>query len=808
MSDEQTIYISPDDDLTNVRERLKQLQSRRITLVIPNQTQLRSHVAWKVLHTSAREMGKDIVVVSSDPQIRSVAQAAKFRVAHSLESSISGSSRPASRPGRSTRGTGSTSARSRRPQPQQWPGEHTTLQPGPTGRTYTEEETTTASPRTPTPLPSPYDTGGRYERPYDFRQDVPPIQPLAPQQLEEEPDLLLEDYQQAQDIRQAAQRASERQAASTPEQAPVTPRMPQGRISTPLPDLSDDPFAYMEDSQPPPPLREQHGSARVLDYDSDEHPAVDITEMPTSVIENQIEYRSGDQGDFVSRTEAPPTPSPRSWAAPTPTPPVPEREPARTPGAEFDEDALPAVEERPTQEPPPSARPAAAAPGAKSSRPLQLPQTRPERPRATPRLASPAGRSVRQPKAASRRAAGASRPAPARQNRGRGLYIAAAILVLLGALAYFGPTTNVTITMFSRDYSHQVKLTTSTGKGAAAPGTVHAVTLTHTFTRNGTGTATSNTEMGNVIFTNNGSSPVDIPTGTLLATAGANGTQFVTTADAVVPAQGSSVGNTIQVPVRAQQPGAAGHADSGTITVITASGLQAIAQANNLTSTSSLKLSVTNSAPTTTGVGGPAIITAQDLDNAKKALHAQLQGAITAWEQHNLASGDVTENVSTTDTLVNAPKEGQLVDQGTFPVTLNVNVVMQVVRSTAIQAATIAELNADMSKDKAYNGYMIVVDQQHPLNIPKQIKAIGSGPTWTLTFLATAKVVPNISSARVQREIVGRPIRDAQNILMGTRGVQKVDIRSTPGFDPWVALWAGHINVHFVAGSPQTSPKV
>src|SRR6266571_3647211 len=101
MSDEQTIYIGPEDDLTSVRERLEQIQSRRVTLVIPTQTQLRSHVAWKLLHARARELSKDVLIVSSDPQIRSVAQAVKFKVAHSLESSPISRSRPSNRTGRS-----------------------------------------------------------------------------------------------------------------------------------------------------------------------------------------------------------------------------------------------------------------------------------------------------------------------------------------------------------------------------------------------------------------------------------------------------------------------------------------------------------------------------------------------------------------------------------------------------------------------------------------------------------------------------------------------------------------------------------
>ena len=105
MSDEQTIYISPEDELTAVRERLEQIQARHLTMVIPPQTQLRSHIAWKLLYARARELGKEIVIVSSDPQVRSVAHAVKFKVAHSLESSPTmGRSHPTSRSGHASGG--------------------------------------------------------------------------------------------------------------------------------------------------------------------------------------------------------------------------------------------------------------------------------------------------------------------------------------------------------------------------------------------------------------------------------------------------------------------------------------------------------------------------------------------------------------------------------------------------------------------------------------------------------------------------------------------------------------------------------
>src|ERR1700726_2983204 len=109
MAEEQIIYLSPEEELTNVRERLERIPGRRIILVSPAQTQLRSHVSWRLLHSRARELGKDILIISSDRQIRSVVKAAGFRVADSLASAPSSSkSRPDSRSGRSNTGGKST----------------------------------------------------------------------------------------------------------------------------------------------------------------------------------------------------------------------------------------------------------------------------------------------------------------------------------------------------------------------------------------------------------------------------------------------------------------------------------------------------------------------------------------------------------------------------------------------------------------------------------------------------------------------------------------------------------------------------
>ena len=112
MTNEQIIYLGPEEELTSVRERLENTQAGRIVLVIPPQTQLRSHVGWRLLHSRMRELGKDVLVISSDRQIRAVAKAVGFRVADSQETSPSNRPRLGSRPTRTDTG-GRTNLRSR-----------------------------------------------------------------------------------------------------------------------------------------------------------------------------------------------------------------------------------------------------------------------------------------------------------------------------------------------------------------------------------------------------------------------------------------------------------------------------------------------------------------------------------------------------------------------------------------------------------------------------------------------------------------------------------------------------------------------
>ncbi len=325
MTDDIQIYISPEDDVTSVRERLEKAPNRQVTLVIPAQTQLRSLVAWRVLHADARRMGKDVLVISTDPQIRSLAQAGKFRVAHSQASSQTGKSRPPTRP---TRGGSAGKSRftssqgrmqaAKKPSVQlpasddsstkdvshnvdplsQWYGplpERSSTQHD-TDHPFTA--TTTGNLRGKSTFSSSFDDEPKAEpgQIYDIHSNTPPS--LHQVQPDNQPDEVASywaedaDYKQAEDIRRnsAKHAATLHGLPQTPQETPYEdvsqqsdmPR--QGSIyrTTPLPQEIDereepgtDFYPVMEDALPSSSLSEQRGSAIINGLDTGEHPLHD-----------------------------------------------------------------------------------------------------------------------------------------------------------------------------------------------------------------------------------------------------------------------------------------------------------------------------------------------------------------------------------------------------------------------------------------------------------------------------------------------------------------------------------------------------
>ncbi|MBV9705935.1 MAG: baseplate J/gp47 family protein [Chloroflexi bacterium] len=824
MSDEQTIYINPEDDLTTVRERLEQTPSQRIALVIPRQTQLRSHVAWHNLYRRAHDLNKDVLIISSDAQIRSVAQEAQFRVAHSQQATSprdrasAGSllgRRNATRKNRTdvtqsrsmaTRSTPNTQAernvQNSRGTDNTYQGNSVVDRPSvervPDSRPPHQDDATTSS-STSEPASSTF--GEPYSRPYNFRDTVPPIMPLSPEPILEEPDSLSEDFNQALDIRRAAMEGHEGSKAQAVEEPFQTNKI------TPLPNEKQDPFLEMEDSLTPP-IPEQRGAASV-DFGADDYNLHDHSESPMDIVDGQIEYQ-GDQGDFVIHSDTPETP-PRSASDPIPEDTQDTAGPAHTlptrrsrsirrspqqPQQSADLESQEALAPmQPT--PPPSTRPPSRQLASASSQ-EQVPQQTPSgrNPRPVPRQTG------------QQRAAQAGRPAqpltprrPTAQRRGvtaNSVLIALVILllVLLGSLVYFGPSASVTLTLFSQNFSAPVKFVASTSH---AQGTVPAVLLTHSFTQSSqinkaTGTTKVGTApaTGTVTFTNNGTDPVEIPTETVVSTS--TGVQFVTTADVVVQVKGSSLGNTIPVSIQAVNPGESGNVPTASITIIPDDSLNAIATYDKL-SVTSLKLQVTNDAVTSGGgVGTASTVTANDLKTAQDALRADLTTQISDWVKSRTTPGDIASNPTTTETVTGAPQVNQVVPVGTFSMTLSINVKVLVVPKASIQQEAIAQLDSALQKKQP--GYIIAPDAEVTVATPT---ITGDTNSLTLAFTATGKAVPAVDKHQVQSLIAGKSLTDAKSLLKAAQ-VENVAIRVFPSFFTFVPWWTGHINVRVVPG--------
>jgi hypothetical protein len=385
------------------------------------------------------------------------------------------------------------------------------------------------------------------------------------------------------------------------------------------------------------------------------------------------------------------------------------------------------------------------------------------------------------------------------------------ILLALGALAYFGPSAQVTVTLASRSYAHAISMKAVPKGQPAADSTVFADVLTRDFTKSGIGNATGTAKVnnqsasGSVNFTNNGSVPVNIPTGVIVASAGANGQQFATTANAVVLPKSSKIGNSIEIPIQAVKAGPAGNVAQGTITIITDDSKNLIAKNNRMPLTD-LNLQVSNPAATTGGGAGNAtVVTRKDLDATTKNLQSALNSDINAWvKQQNVGPQDIVGDAAITASLVKPPAEGTVENSGSFPAQLSATVTLMVVRSAVLQNAIMQQLNALLAKDKAFTGYIVAQDSPQPVQI-QALKQSGQGTNLTLNFTAVAQAIPNLTAQQVRSLVAGKQIPEATQILRGIKNVQSVSIKTSPNFVPWVTSWGHNINVALVPGTPLRS---
>ena len=915
MTDEIPIYISPEDDVTSVRERLEKAPNRLVTMVIPAQTQLRSLVAWRVLHADARRMGKDVLVISTDPQIRSLAQAGKFRVAHSQASSITGKSRPPTRPGRAGAGKSKLTPSQARMQAakklstqlpatnegssedvprnidklSQWYGplsehtsstQHDTENPFATTTTEDWKENSTFSSIVDKPKPEPGQV-------YDMHAHTTPSLRQVPTDMQQE-DIAAywsedADYRRAEDIRNSAHHTAA--PSGLPQKPQETPQVDQqdytdhaisGGIykTTPLPQAPADTeepgtdfYPVMDDALPSSFLNEQRGSAVINGLDTGELPFHDSAfEGHVDTIDSglQVEDLGEDAGSDINLYDVPPLlEEPHdSWIEPQGQEQQESVRPSRVnkPASNRREKRenvassprqqdldnpvdLPPIEERPTLIMAPGERMTVSPGGrARNSAALNMPETPGENKKSTGKRASqqilgPTPRNTaarpkaniparaatnagpRRTSAGNARRATATKKLPEQSSRRSGaglLLLVLLLLLLIGIPAYFLPTTDVTLKLPAKSYSHALVLkAVASNQTAGTAGTVPADQLTNDFEATGAGKATGSTKVGTapatgtVTFTNNGKTLVTIPSGTVVTTS--SGISFSTQAEAVVDTANSNTAGTVDVPVQAQKSGTNGNVASGSINAIPPDGLNAIAMANKMNG-SDLKLTVINKDATTSGGAGitPAV-TQQDIDTAKAALHTTLENTFKAWLATRLSPGDQAGTLTTAETLENAPTVNQPATDGTFAAKLKLSVVVLIVRSTTLQHAAITQLGQLVKQNKAFSNSIVVDDAKHPVQVQQLKTTSDNKTTLTLAFTAVGNVVPSIDIKSVQSSINGKSIKDAQTILMKIPGVRQADISTTPQIGSWtptwVSFWSGHITVHLVPEDVVTPPK-
>lgn len=396
---------------------------------------------------------------------------------------------------------------------------------------------------------------------------------------------------------------------------------------------------------------------------------------------------------------------------------------------------------------------------------------------------------------------------PPRRTSGIAYVIPIVILALIiGLLAYLGPTASVTIALPAKNYSHAVTLTAGTGTGVQP-----SEQFSNSFVATGVGKATGTIPVGTapakgtVTFANTGSNDVTIPSGTVITTG--NGISFTTTAEAVVTKAGDATSNPIDIPVQAQSPGQSGNVAASTITVIPNTSLTAIAQANNGTSVSNIKLSIVNTNPTTGGGTGTApAAKQQDINTVKATLDKTLDAQYETWLKQHSTSGDLTGLLSKTEALSNVPPVGTAITtDGTFQAKLTRNVTILVMRAATVQQASVSQLNQALKSDKSYAGYTVVADAQQPIQVQK-LQTTLNGKIVTFNFTGAGKIVPDISTQQIQHLIAGKKAADARTLLLNQLpNVRDVTITTGPKIGNWtpgiIPLWPGHIDVHLVPGA-------
>ena len=329
--------------------------------------------------------------------------------------------------------------------------------------------------------------------------------------------------------------------------------------------------------------------------------------------------------------------------------------------------------------------------------------------------------------------------------------------------------------------------------------TIPSQVLTHPVRATGQGSATGTIKQGNqvasgtVSFTNTGSNPLDIPTGTVLSTSGAVPVQFVTIADVLVQPGAS---NSIPSPVQAQFPGESGNVPANSITIIPPDSLTKIAQNSHVNTLTPGTLTVTNPNLTTGGGATNAqAVSSSDANTLEATLQKQVQNDVNAWLKNAVHPGDVAgtpvPNVLTSatplqgETFSTTPSVGQPAPGGKFTGILNAKVSVLVIRNAAIQAAGRAQL---MAHALHMNPPTVVVTSTAKVAVTKSTPS-QDGKSLSVTVNASGHVVQQVPAQQISQQLAGKSVDQAQSFITnGQAGIKEVNTASIAHFPPFLGF--------------------
>ena len=275
---------------------------------------------------------------------------------------------------------------------------------------------------------------------------------------------------------------------------------------------------------------------------------------------------------------------------------------------------------------------------------------------------------------------------------------------------------------------------------------------------------------GQVVFTNLAGTAATIPAGASVRTTRGVSARFVTLQTATVEAR---PGATVQVEVRAAEPGLAGNVEAG--------------QINAIDGALGTQLAVTNPLPTQGGAVAPRpAVAAEDRERLRAELLDQLTQSARAAVEAQLRPGEFLAADTLTVTQILAESFDRAVGEpaDALNLTLRLAATALAVNEAEVQAAAAWQLAAQAPPDS------VLADQ--PLRFardPAATRSVDGRVEVSLT--AEGASVPRIDGEQARRMVLGRPLAEAVQLLQaGLPLAAPPQIALRPA---WYARWLPYL---------------